>query len=180
MLSETIQRRRSCRNFEKRLVDPAVLKVLLEGALLAPTSRNLKPCHFILVEDPVILERLSGSKAVGSAFLKDAPAGLVILADPERSDVWVEDCANTAAYVQLLAEELGLGSCWIQIRLRFADREAAVPSAQVVREALAIPESLEPAVIVALGYPAKNREPQERKTLMWDRVYRDRFGNREE
>jgi len=180
MLTETIKRRRSCRSFEKRPVDPAVLKELLEGALLAPTSRNRMPCHFILVEDPAVLEKLSGSKAAGSAFLKDAPAGLVILADPERSDVWVEDCANTAAYVQLLAEELGLGSCWIQIRLRFSDREGTVPSAQVVREALDIPESLEPALMIALGYPAQSREPRERKTLMWDRVYRDRFGNREE
>ena len=46
-------------------------------------------------------------------------------ADPEVCDVWIEDCSIATIMMQLEAEDLGIGSCWIQVRLRGSDDESA-------------------------------------------------------
>ena len=58
-------------------------------------------------------------RASGADFLKDAPLAIVVLADPLASDVWIEDASIASILIQLQAEDLGLGSCWIQVRERY-------------------------------------------------------------
>jgi septum formation protein len=56
---------------------------------------------------------------MGAAFLADAAMAVVVMADPLASDVWIEDASIASIMIQLQAEDLGLGSCWIQVRERF-------------------------------------------------------------
>jgi len=152
-----VRARRSIRSFTKEPVSPEQVALLAETLLRAPSSRNLKPWSFVVVDDRDRLEQLSRSKEHGSAFLKGAPLGIVILADPARCDVWVEDCSIAAILVQVVAQSLGLGSCWIQIRERRHD--AASSAEEHVRQVLDIPEGLKVACIIALGHPAEKRTP---------------------
>lgn len=92
---------------------------LLKAALMAPTSKRSNSWQFIAVDDKACLERLSHCKKAGADFLKDAALAVVVLADPLASDVWIEDASIASIYIQLQAEDLGLGSCWIQVRERF-------------------------------------------------------------
>lgn len=55
---------------------------------------------------------------MGAAFLADAAMAVVVMADPLASDVWIEDASIASIMIQLQAEDLGLGSCWIQVRER--------------------------------------------------------------
>ena len=41
---------------------------------------------------------------------------MVILADPNATDVWIEDASIVSIITQLMAQSLGLSSCWIQVR----------------------------------------------------------------
>ena len=43
---------------------------------------------------------------------------VVVMADPLASDVWIEDASIASIMIQLQAE-IGVGSCWIQVRERF-------------------------------------------------------------
>jgi len=52
----------------------------------------------------------------GSAFLSDAPLAIVVTADQNQSDVWIEDTSIASTFIMLAAHYLDLGSCWIQIR----------------------------------------------------------------
>jgi len=154
---ELLRNRRSIRSYTGEPVDRESIELLIEAALRAPSSRNNQPWSFIVVDDRQLLEKLSLAKEHGSDFLKKAPLGIVVCGDPAKSDVWVEDCAIAAVLIQLVAQSLGLGSCWIQIRERRHD--AGTTAQSYLREALGLPEQIMVACIVSIGHPAEQKTP---------------------
>jgi nitroreductase len=116
-LLELLKKRRSIRKYTDKKVEKEKVLNLIQGALLSPSSRGLRPWEFIVVEDTDLLEKLSFSKP-GAAFLKNSQLGIVILGNPDKSDVWIEDTSIATTIIHLLSEALELGSCWIQIRER--------------------------------------------------------------
>ena len=170
---ELIQSRRSCRIFTEQSVEESKIETLLKAALWSPTSKNNRPWEFVVVDDKQMIEQLSLSIPHGAEFLKGAPLAIVVVADPSKSDVWVEDTAIAAMLIQLTAEDIGLGSCWIQTRLR--DHANGSSSSDCVKKLLAIPDSYEVASVIALGYKAKERKPYADDTLLWNKVHRNQF-----
>ena len=122
---EMLYQRRSIRSFADRPVEKETADLLVEAALLSPSSRSLEPWELIVVDRPELLEELAAAKEHGSKFLGKAPLALVVLGMPSISDVWIEDCSIVSLLIQLQAEALGLKSCWIQIRGR-RDRKSVV------------------------------------------------------
>ena len=111
-----IKSRRSTRKFTDQLLNPEQVEMILKAALMAPASKRKNPWQFVVVEDKEMLAKLSVCKPAGAAFLKDCALAVVVLANVMESDVWVEDASIASIYMQLQAEDLGLGSCWCQIR----------------------------------------------------------------
>jgi nitroreductase len=171
---EMLKKRRSVRNFTKSPVEAEKIDMLVHAALLSPTSRNLQPWEFIVVTDKDILENLSQSKEDGSEFLKNAPLGIVVIAESDKSDVWVEDTSIASIIIQLTAESLGLSSCWIQIRKR--RHKNGITSEQYVREILGIPENRSVESIIALGYKHKEAVNRTEKKLKYERVKLNEYG----
>jgi nitroreductase len=173
---ELLRKRRSIRTYTDQPVAGESVELLIEALLRAPSSRNNQPWSFVVVDHTSLLSRLSEAKEHGSSFLKGAPLGIVICADPAKSDVWVEDCAIAAILVQVVAQSLGLGSCWIQIRER---RHDAVTSAQAfIRETLGIPEQIAVACIISIGHPGEKKAPVAGKDLDYGKVRRNRWDSR--
>ena len=113
-----IKSRRSTRKFTNQLLNPEQVEMILKAALMAPASKRKNPWQFVVVEDKEMLAKLSVCKPAGAAFLKDCALAVVVLANVMESDVWVEDASIASIYMQLQAEDLGLGSRWCQIRNR--------------------------------------------------------------
>ena len=176
MVMSVIRKRRSIREFKTNPVEPEKVDLLVEAALRAPSSRGLQPWEFVVVTDKDLLEKLSRAKPHGSAFVKNAPLAVVVCADPDKSDVWVEDCSIAAILMQLSAESLGLSSCWIQIRERMHDD--AESSEGYIAELLRIPKKLKVESVIAIGYPAETKPPHKREELPFDKVYLHLYGNR--
>lgn len=167
-----LYRRRSIRKYKATKLDTATVQQLLKAALLSPSSKGLQPWKFILVEETEILKQLSLAKK-GAGFLKSAALGIVILADPAISDVWVEDAAIAATILHLTAESLGLGSCWIQIRKRqFTETESCE---DYVRRILGIPENFKVASIMSVGYPDETKPPYSDQDIKFDKVYSNKY-----
>lgn len=156
-LMETILRRRSIRKYTGEAIGEEKLKTVLQAGLLAPTSMNKKPCQFYVIRDREILKKLSRAKKLGGAFLADADTAIAVSADENVSDVWIEDCSIALSYMNLMAAELGLGSCWCQIyhRSSFTGRDAE----ENVRRILNLPDHCRIAGILALGMPAQTPKP---------------------
>jgi nitroreductase len=173
---DILQKRRSIRLFQSRVVEADKVAQLLEALLRAPSSRGRNPWEFIVVTAPVKLQALGRAKQHGAEFLAGAPLAIIIAADPERCDVWIEDCAIAAIILQLAAVALGLGSCWAQIRLRpHGDGRSAEA---FVREVVGLPDHLVVECIIGIGYPAESKGGHPRSSLPFDRVHYDAYGGR--
>jgi nitroreductase len=148
------------RAFEPREVEPARLERILMAANRAPSAGNLQAYQIVVVRAPGRRRALAGA-ACGQAFVADAPIVLVFCADPERSAerygrrgaelFAVQDATIAAAYAQLAAAALGLGSTWVG-----AFDEAA---------AAAVVGGLRPVCLLPLGYPAEKPEASSRRGL---------------
>jgi nitroreductase len=171
MVISLIQKRRSIRRFLQKPIEAEKIDQLIEAALRAPSSRDLNPWEFVVVTNRELLEKLSRAKQHGSAFLKNAPLGICVCADPEKCDVWIEDTSIASIFIHLAAASLGLGSCWIQIRERMHDEKKS--SQEYVAETLHIPAMLQVESIIAIGYPVEQLPPHKKEELLFEKVHRD-------
>lgn len=168
-LQDIIIRRRSIRRFEPQPVQSDDVATLLQAALMAPTSKNQRSCQFAVVENPNIITRLKDCRPAGTTALTTAPLAIIVYCDPEKSTCLVEDTSIAAAFIQLQATALNLGSCWIQVRGRFtADNE---PSEDLVKEVLGLEPQMIVECILAVGIPAEERKPNNVEALTWERVH---------
>jgi nitroreductase len=175
MFLSLIQRRRSIRKYAEKPVEAEKIDMLIEAALRAPSSRGFNPWEFVVVTEKGLLEKLSTAKPHGASFLKNAALGIVVCADPEKCDVWVEDASIASIFIHLAAESIGLGSCWIQIRKRMRDQTTSAQA--YIRGLLNIPKNLNVESIVAIGYPAEKTPPHRKEDLQYKKVHYDLYGN---
>ena len=148
-LMDIMLKRRSTRKFNENEITKAELDRILHAALLAPTSMNRKPCSFMVVERRETLEELSKSKDHGADLINGANKAIVVVADAIAADTWVEDSSIALTYMHLMATELGIGSCWVQIHLRSRNGR---DSEEIVRDILKVDDYYRIVGIMALGH----------------------------
>lgn len=158
-MRDLLRRRRSVRAFETRPVAPALRRRLEDALLLAPSSRGMRPCAFVFVDDPDALRALARAKERGAAFLARAPLAVAVLGREDVSDVWIEDGSVAASFLLLAAQDAGLGACWIQIRNRRTAE--GLPSEDAVRALLGFEKPWRVLALVALGHPAEAPPPRD-------------------
>ena len=168
---DVLYNRRSTRKFSDKPVGEETIHQLLRAALHSPSSKNSQPWEFTVVEDPALLSQLSLAKPHGACLLKHAPVAIVVAGDKTKSDVWIEDCSIASIIIQLAAEALGLGSCWVQIHRRYHDDDQTAN--EFISGLLNIPEHLEVLSVVGIGYKAADRPPLSEKELDWKKVVRN-------
>ena len=174
--SDLIRNRRSMRKFtDEELTQDQVL-TLLKAALMAPSSKRSNCWQFIVVDDKDTLEKLSFCKESGAAFVKDAALAIVVTADPLASDVWIEDASIASIMIQLQAEDLGLGSCWVQVRERFTAN--GTPANEYIHELLYLPLQLQVLSVIAVGHKGMERKPFDELHLQWEKVHINKFGGK--
>lgn len=174
--SELIKNRRSMRKFTGEELSQEQVVTLLKAALVAPTSKRSNCWQFIAVDDKETLEKLSHCKEQASSFIADAALAIVVTAGPLVSDVWIEDASIASIMLQLQAEDLGLGSCWVQIRERYA--ATGMPSDEFVRSVLDIPLQLQVLSVIAIGHKGMERKPFDESHLQWEKIYINKFGGK--
>lgn len=150
------------------------IDLLVEAALRSPSAVNRRPLEFIVVTDKGQLRALAGSKETGSSFVDNAALAIVVCAHAEQSDVWVEDASIAAIIIHLTCAELGLGSCWVQLRLRTAADGRS--SQEYVAHVLGLEAGIVAEALVAIGYPAEAKPGHDVQSLLHDRVHSDRYG----
>lgn len=166
---ELLINRRSIRRYTDQSVDPEQVRLILEAALMSPSSKSVRPWQFVVVEDKEMLEKLSQCKANYATSIASAPLAIVVTADTTRSDIWAEDASIAAILMQLQAADCGLGSCWVEVYQRFtAD---GIPSDEYVREQLGIPEEFGVLCIITIGHKDEERKPVNTDKLQWEKVH---------
>ena len=165
---EIMRRRRSVRRYTEEKISDEQLKQIVSAALLAPSGHSKYPCEFIVVKSREVLEKMSHCRKGVAKMLEGAAAAVVVVADKDKSDTFVEDSCVAMMSMQLLATSLGIGNCWIQVRGREAEDDSA--SEVYLRGILNFPENFACQAILSLGYPAKEPRARELDKLNFDKV----------
>jgi nitroreductase len=141
-VSEAIRKKRAVRHYQDKPLPEETVHAILNAGRRAQSSKNTQPWHFIAIQDRHRLEKLAecGTYAghlAGSAF------GVAILTpDPAQRFSIMFDAGQAAAYMQLAAWELGIGSCL-----------ASIYEPEKARELLAFPPDLHLRIAISFGYP---------------------------
>ena len=122
-LLEMLQKRHSIRKYTDADISDQDLQTILQAGLLSASGRAVRPWEFIVVRNKETLQKMSGSRVGAAKMLENANAAIVVIADESKTDVWVEDCSIAMSNMHLAASTLGIGSCWIQGRLRMTPND---------------------------------------------------------
>jgi nitroreductase len=164
MSIDNILARRSIRRYTGEPVEEDDIRKILEAAMAAPSSRNRKPWHFVVVTERETLRKLAGAHPYGK-MLSEAGAAVAVCGDTDISpDYWVQDCSASTENILIAVSALGLGAVWLGCHPR-AERVDAI------RKVLGIPENTGVLSLISIGRPAEQKDP--RTQYDGDRVHRE-------
>lgn len=150
--TELAESRYSVRKFSPRPVEQEKLEAILQAGRAAPTACNLQPQRVLAIQSPAALETLQ------KCSVHHFGETLALLVCYDKTECWTRgydgrasgetDAAIVATHMMLAAWELGIGSTWI---MHFIPR--------AVRTEFHLPDHVEPAAMLLMGYPAEDCAP---------------------
>jgi len=141
-VSLAIRQKRAVRQFIDAPLPEKVDYAILNAGRRSQSSKNSQPWQFIAIHDKTTLKALSecGNWA---GHLAGAALGVAILtSDPAEKFQTLFDAGQAAAYMQLAAWELGVGSCL-----------ASIYEPEKARQLLGFPPDLHLRIAISFGYP---------------------------
>lgn len=142
-VSESIRMKRAVRQYAQQPIPEDVVHHILNAGRRAQSAKNTQLWHFIAIREPDSLEALS-NLGTYAGHLNGAPLGVAILTPkPSLRYSIMFDAGQAAAYMQLAAWEMGVGSCL-----------ATIYEPEAARELLGFPDDLYLNVAISFGYPA--------------------------
>ena len=146
-VSEAIRTKRAIRKFQEKPLPEEVVRAILNAGRRSQSSKNTQPWHFIAIRDKAILTSLSEC-GTWAGHLAGADLGVAILTpDPADKFQIMFDAGQAAAFMQLAAWEMGVGSC-----------PASIYDPEKARSILGFPDELHVRVALSFGFP---QEPTE-------------------
>ena len=156
-----ILQRKSVRAYTDRAVSHEQLDTLIRAAMAAPTGRDMRPWHFIVLEGRHQLSPLA-EQLPYAKMLAEAQAAVVVCGDMSVTDKednpsrnWTFDCSAATENLRLQAEAMGLGAVWTGV-YPYDERIEAV------KQALHLPDHLIPLNVIPIGYPKGDPQPKDK------------------
>ena len=141
-VNAAIRTKRAVRQFKDTPLQLEAVRAILNAGRRSQSSKNTQPWQFISIQDKAILNSLS-EMGNWAGHLAGAALGVAILTPPpEQRFSIMFDAGQAAAYMQLAAWELGIGSCL-----------ATIYEYEKARELLGFPEDLHLRIAISFGYP---------------------------
>jgi nitroreductase len=140
---EAIRMKRAVRVFSSTPLAQENIDTILQAGRRAQSAKNTQPWHFVAIQDKDLLKALSNCGTY-AGHLAGAALGVALLT-PDPAQRWsiMFDAGQAAAYMQLAAWSLGIGSCL-----------ATIYETEEARQLLAIPADFFLHVAISFGYPA--------------------------
>lgn len=147
-----ITERYSVRSFQPEHLPQQVIDAILEAGHKAPTGCNYQPQRILVLNTDESIEKL---KTCTKCHF-DAPTAMLVCHNTEES--WKRpydgalsssvDAVIVTTYLMLAAQNEGVGSCWV---MHFDPK--------AMRDTFHIPETVEPAALLVMGYPSEDAKP---------------------
>ena len=140
---KAIQTKRAVRQFQNQPLPRDVEETILNAGRRAQSSKNSQPWQYIAVEDKDVLKELSELGTYAGHLAGAAFAVVILTPDPASRFSIMFDAGQSAAYMQLAAWDLGIGSCL-----------ATIYEPEKARQLLGFPEEFHARIAISFGYPA--------------------------
>ena len=151
-IEDAIFGRRSIRRFdEEKKVPQEIIDKIIEAGIHAPSACNFQAWKMIVIDDEETIKKLL---EVGcSSVISKSRQGIVVV---YRNDLFVtgykhKDYIQSASAaienMLLMAYSLGIATCWL----------CDLPSGNVLRHILEIPENFDIIAYIAFGYPTTGK-----------------------
>lgn len=163
MVMNNILTRTSIRKFEQRPVEQSKVMALLRAGMAAPTARDRRPWHFVVLNDTAVSHTYASKMRHHGEMIAQSPLVIYACGDTtqmmpgQARDFWIQDVSCASENILLAAHAMGLGAVWTSV----------YPEARKVKgvsEALRLPGNLIPLNCILIGYPAENHQPLDK----WD------------
>jgi len=154
---EAIRKRRSIRKYRRDSVPANLVEEIIGAGMMAPSAGNQQPWHFVVVDDRQMLDGIIANHPHAGA-LKEAPAAILVCGDlrlEKHKGYWVQDCSAAIQNMLLAAHAAGLGTVWLGVYPR-EDRVRGLS------KLFGLPGEVIPIAVIAVGYPAENRDSPDR------------------
>ncbi len=142
-VSEAIRQKRAVRKFQDAPLPEEIVHAILDAGRRSQSSKNEQNWQFIAIRDKSLLTALSEC-GTSAGHLAGAALGVAILTpDPSSKFQYLFDAGQAAAYMQLAAWELGVGSC-----------PASIYEPDKAQKILGFPNEWVMRFALSFGYPA--------------------------
>ena len=157
---DLLKHRRSIRQYKEEAVSKEALEAIVEAGLLSPSGRNIRPWELIVVQKKETLEKMSECRVGSAKMLAGASAAIVVMSNMHN-----------------MAHDLGLGSCWIQGRLRQAPDGRTTE--EYLRDILGYPKEYCLEAVLSIGVPAVHPEGRKLSEVPEHKVHFEMYGKYE-
>ena len=173
-LLELMLNRRSVRKYTGEPISEDKLKLILQAGLSSATSKNRKPWEFVVVQEREKLQALAKCRSGAAVMLEKAGCAILVFANTEVTpDVWIEDCSIAMSNMHLMADALGLGSCWIQGRCR--ETAEGESTEEYCRKLLGVPEQFALEAILSIGVSGEHPAGYMEADLKDEKIHWEKF-----
>ena len=167
-VSDAIRLKRAVRKFQDTPLPDDVVHAILNAGRRSQSSKNTQTWQFIAIRDKEILKALSQCGEWASHIAGAALCVAILTPDPNEKFQIMFDAGQAAAFMQLAAWELGVGSCPASIyNFELARQILEFPPEWHLRVALSFGYSLEEEVLSAP--PKKGGRVSLDKVVHWDK-----------
>ena len=149
---EAILTRRSVRKYIKKSLSEQIVKELLEAAMSAPSAGNEQPWHFIVIDKPQILSKVTIFHN-HAQMLKDASIAILVCGDlklDKHNGMWIQACSAATENILIAVRAKEIGAVWLGI----FPREERING---MRQLLNIPDDVVQFSLISIGYPAEKQ-----------------------
>lgn len=144
---EAIGAKRAVRKFQEKPLTHEIMKVILNAGRRSQSSKNNQDWQFIAITDKAILNKLSQCGEWAGHLAGAAMAVAILTPDPAEKFQYLFDAGQAAAFMQLAAWELGVGSC-----------PASIYDPERARAILGFPPPWHLRIALSFGYPADEKK----------------------
>ena len=142
-VSEAIRTKRAIRKFQDKPLHDDVVKSILNAGRRSQSSKNEQGWQFVAIRDKAILKELSECGQWAGHIAGAAFAVAILTPEPTAKFQTMFDAGQAAAFMQLAAWELGVGSV-----------PASIYDPERARRLLAFPPEWHLRIALSFGYPA--------------------------
>ena len=146
-VSEAIRTKRAIRKFQDKPLSEDAVQAILNAGRRSQSSKNEQAWQFIAIRDRSILQALSECGTYAGHLAGAALAVAILTPDPAAKFQTMFDAGQSAAFMQLAAWELGIGSV-----------PASIYEWEKAREILGFPPEWHLRIALSFGYPLEQEK----------------------